>query len=103
MRVSHRDAFSFPEDVAVRRLSIIGVVIVCIAGCQSTTPVIWERPVATADDLQRDESVCHDFVRKTWGTIPGGPLSGEYFADCMRAQGYTSRPPQPGETQSPTR
>jgi hypothetical protein len=60
--------------------------------------MVWERPGATIDDLQRDESVCHDFVQKTWGTIPAGPLSREYFADCMRARGYTGRLPQPGET-----
>jgi hypothetical protein len=91
---------SIPEDVAVRRLTTIGLVTVCLAGCQSTPALVWERPGATVDDVQRDESVCHDFVQKTWGTIQAGPLSREYFADCMRAHGYTGRVPPPGETPS---
>jgi hypothetical protein len=81
----------------------IGLVTACLAGCQSTPPIVWERPGATADDLRRDELICQDFVQETWGTIPSGPLNREYFADCMRAHGYRGRLPQPGESPSPTR
>jgi hypothetical protein len=87
----------------MRRLMTVGLVIACLAGCQSSPAMVWDRPGATVDDLDRDESACRDFVRKTWGTIPAGPLSREYFADCMRSHGYTSRLRQPDETLSPTR